>query len=142
MAGQDGLGKGVAANQPLSDGNVVHPARRWSREWVFLIWTWTIDWSRDYWLVTTVQHRFLGEETVHRYSRLYWQIGIWGVAVSSVLMLVSYGYLVSVAYADTEVDYSFLAFIGLVVLLMVVLSFTVVYFTYVPPKEYRSDRGE
>jgi len=119
------------------DGDGAVARRGWYREWRIWIWSWTIDWSNDYWLVETVRHRFLGEEIVHRYSWLLWQLMVWAAAILTVIMVVSYAILASAVSGTPDID-SPLALLGFIVALMVISLFVVLYFTFVPPKEYRT----
>ena len=113
----------------------------WTRAWSFLIWTWTIDSGSGDWLVEMVQRRFLGEEVVHRYSRTVWLLMAWGCVAFVAIMLAVYGVLAYLALTGPEVERLLAAELGLAVLPAVVIAATIAYFTFVPPKEYRSSRG-
>ena len=114
--------------------------RGWSREWRVLIWSWAIDWGDDEWLVETTQHRFLGEEEIHHYSRAYWQFGIVTSAIFVVVLSVLYAAVLVRAYGDPDVESFVLAFPGLLLAPLVAIVAVATYFTYVPPKELRSSR--
>ena len=106
----------------------------WVREWSFFIWTWTITSGRDHWLVETVQHSFLGQEVVRRYSRAHWMLSVWAVVIAAVLISVAYGALVYMTYMDPGVDFSGVALMGLLLLPVVIASAAIAYFTFVPQR--------
>lgn len=133
----EGFGERVLDDPPRRS---IGACRGWTREWSFFIWTWTIESDSDDWLVETTQRRFLGEEVVHRYSRTLWLLMAWGCVVFLALMMVVYGVLAYVALRDTGADLSIVALFGLAILPTIVIAVTVAYFTFVPPKEYRSPR--
>lgn len=114
--------------------------RDWSREWRFLIWSWSIDWNDDYWLVETVRHRFLGEEEIHHYSRFLWQMGAIASGICAVIAAILYALFVYWFHDDPDLDGSMMVLLGLVLLSTIAAAIGVIYFTYIPPKEYRSSR--
>jgi hypothetical protein len=105
--------------------------RNWTREWRVFIWSWAIDWSDDEWLVETIQHRFLGEEQIHHYSSLIWQIGVVACAASAVILSVFYAWVVAFW---SDADPSIVGLLSLLVLPLVAFACVIVYFTYIPPK--------
>lgn len=112
--------------------------RGWTREWRFLIWSWAIDWGDYEWLVETTQHRFMGEEEIHHYSRAYWQIGVVISAISAVVLSVLYAAVLVRAFGDPDVEGTVIALPGLLLVPLIVIAALLTYFTYVPPKELRS----
>lgn len=112
----------------------------WTREWNFLIWTWTLNSDSEDCFVETVQHRFLGEEEIHRYSRWLWKLGAFGCLVIVPVVLSFYGVMIYMAVSDPDVYGKSVAVLGLVLLPAVAAAAAIVYFTFVPPKEYRSSR--
>jgi hypothetical protein len=109
----------------------------WTREWRFLIWTWTIDSDSHDWLVETVQRRFLGEEVTRRYSRTLWMLMAWGCVALVAILSVAYVVMAYLMWGASGADRAIVTAFGLAFLPVIVIAAVVAYFTFVPPKEYR-----
>lgn len=109
----------------------------WTREWRFLIWTWTIRSGSSDWLVEIAQRRFLGEEAVRRISRTVWLPMAWMCVFFLVFMAVIYITLVYLLLNSSGADRLLSIEMILLTLPVVLAVATIVYFTFVPPKGYR-----
>jgi fatty acid desaturase len=106
----------------------------WVRQWRILIWSWTLYSEGDYCFVEIARHRFLGYDEVRRYSRTLWMVMVAVMFIAVVAGAISVVALVLMMDAGGEAS----LLLALTFLPLVLGSAVVVYFTFVPPKEYRS----
>jgi len=116
-------------------------ASGWSREWRFFIWTWTINTWDDHSFVEVTQRRFLGQEATHTYGKPLWTLMAAAVMFMGVAGAISVCVLMALILRhSSDPDVLFLAVMGLVCLMLTLASAAVAYFTFVPPREFRSGR--